>query len=86
MTSSHSEGLPAYAEANEMVLLYPQSAKFNNPASDACWDWYGATTPLFDTKEGVQITFVLEMIRQLRGTAALGTERETEKEMEGEGA
>ena len=60
-------GLPAYAEANNIVLLYPQSAKYNNPASDACWDWYGATDEAFDTKDGVQIKFVLEMMRQLRG-------------------
>ena len=59
--------LPAYAEANDIVILFPQSAAGNgNPVGGGCFDWYGATHPAFDTRDGVQINMVLAMIRGLR--------------------
>ena len=60
-----------------MVILYPQSASVGNPAGSGCWDWYGAVGPLFDTRMGTQLNFVLRMMRELR-------EEETEEEEEEE--
>jgi len=64
--------LPNYAEGNNMVVLYPQSANTNNPAGGGCWDWYGAVGPLFDTRSGVQLNWLLRMMRRLREPAAGG--------------
>lgn len=59
-----ANGLAAWAEANAIVLLFPQ-------ASDAgvdgggCWDWYGATGSNFDTHSGLQLNAVLQMAERL---------------------
>lgn len=60
--------LPAYAEGNKFVIIYPQSSKANNPETDECFDWSGYTTPLFDTRQGIQLNTVLNMITKLRVT------------------
>ena len=57
--------LPAYAEANSLVVLYPQAADKANPVGGGCWDWEGYTTLDFDTKRGVQIRAVVGMIQAL---------------------
>ena len=59
--------LPAYSEGNEMVILYPQSISgAANPVGDSCFDWFGATGAAFDTRDGVQLKFVLKMMTDLR--------------------
>jgi len=58
--------LPAYAEGNNMVIVYPQSGSVKNPAGGGCFDWYGAVGQDFDTRTGTQLNFVLRMIRELR--------------------
>ena len=59
--------LPAYAETNDVVLLYPQSsAGGDNPVGGGCFDWFGATGEAFDTRSGVQINTVLNMMTMLR--------------------
>ena len=50
-----------------MVILYPQSASVGNPAGSGCWDWYGANgDEFFDTKSGVQLNWLLDMMIDLR--------------------
>lgn len=61
--------LPAYAEANQMVILYPQSGSVRNPAGGGCFDWYGAVGKDFDTRTGTQLNAVLRMLRELRETS-----------------
>jgi len=58
--------LPAYAEANGMVILYPQAAHSPNPTGAGCFDWFGATNDAFDTRAGVQLGMVAAMITGLR--------------------
>ena len=60
--------LPAYAEANSLVLIYPQSiaGDDNNPVGGGCFDWAGATGPMFDTRVGLQLRFVIQMMTDLR--------------------
>jgi hypothetical protein len=65
-------GLNEWAEANNIVILYPQVApnalKFN-PLG--CWDWFGYNTkdPLnyleYGTKDGFEVQMVWQMIDQL---------------------
>ena len=59
--------LPAYAETNDLVLLYPQSsAGGDNPVGNGCFDWFGATGEAFDSRSSVQINTVLNMMTMLR--------------------
>jgi len=57
-------GHTAYAESNDMIILYPQTVGSPN-STDGCWDWYGGTGAEFDTKSGLQLTFVTNVIDQL---------------------
>jgi hypothetical protein len=52
--------LPDYAETNDMVIVYPQTAD-----QGGCWDWWGATGADFDTREGLQMGVVVNMIMGL---------------------
>ena len=56
-------GLLEWAETNALLVLFPQA----NTAVDAaaCWDWTGETGPEFDTREGLQLTTVANMLRDL---------------------
>lgn len=58
--------LPAYAEGNDMVIIYPQSGSVKNPAGGGCFDWYGAVGEDFDTRTGTQLNMVMRMIRELQ--------------------
>lgn len=59
-----SAGYNEWAEANDLVVLYPQSAKSNgNPY--ACWDWFGFTGPAYTTKSGVQIEAIRKLLFKL---------------------
>ena len=62
--ATHS-GLNEWAEANNVIVLYPQvvkSSEMNNP--NGCWDWYGYTGPDYITRKGPQIQSVFNMIQQ----------------------
>ena len=56
-------GLLEWAETNALLVLFPQA----NTAVDAaaCWDWTGETGTEFDTREGLQLTTVANMLRDL---------------------
>lgn len=63
-------GLDAWATANQRVVLYPQAeSSLANP--QGCWDWWGFSEsswqldPLHDTREGAQITALMEMLERL---------------------
>eukprot|EP00038_Savillea_parva_P007664 m.171727 g.171727 ORF g.171727 m.171727 type:complete len:422 (-) comp13412_c0_seq1:249-1514(-) len=58
-------GLAAYAVANNMVIVYPQSQGKGNPVGDACFDWLGHTGENFDTKQGVQLRTVMAILSDL---------------------
>lgn len=69
-------GYNAWAEANAIVVLYPQAAAVTtrlgplalpwpNPAG--CWDWWGFTGPGYDTRSGAQIQAIAAMIARLAG-------------------
>ncbi len=59
-------GYNRWAEANRIVVLYPQThATWSNP--NACWDWWGFTGTGYATKRGVQMAAVYRMLLALAG-------------------
>lgn len=62
--------LPAYAELNKLVIIYPQCSRSPNPVGEGCWDWSGAVGADFDTHTGVQLSTVINAMRGLREDTA----------------
>lgn len=62
-----NSGLNEWAEANGIVVLYPQvaSSGFTNPYG--CWDWFGYTNSDYVNKNGPQIIAIQKMIYRLLG-------------------
>jgi poly(3-hydroxybutyrate) depolymerase len=61
-------GVNEAAEANNIIVLYPQAHAmiFSNPKG--CWNWWGyADDSQFLTKKGVQIDAIWKMIQRLEG-------------------
>lgn len=59
-------GFNAWAEANNIIVLYPQAVKNyvqGNPNS--CWDWWGYTGAQFNNKQSVQMSVVHKMIEEI---------------------
>jgi poly(3-hydroxybutyrate) depolymerase len=60
-------GYNRWAEANRLVVLYPQAIKrywgTYNPRG--CWDWWGYTGAQYATKDGAQIRAVRAMLERL---------------------
>jgi hypothetical protein len=68
-TVAMNTGLNQWAEANNIIVLYPQAVRSQvvpyNPYG--CWDWWGYTTPAYASKLGPQIVTVRNMIDALTG-------------------
>jgi poly(3-hydroxybutyrate) depolymerase len=69
-------GYNAWADANRIVVLYPQTAPLRTrflgiplpwPNPRACWDWWGFTGPAYAEKHGAQIAAIMAMIDRLTG-------------------
>ncbi len=60
-------GYNEWAEANNLVIVYPQVIKnpFTNP--NACWDWWGYSGADYHTKKGTQMRHVMKLVESLRG-------------------
>lgn len=57
-------GYNEWADANNLVILYPQATtRYNNP--NGCWDWWGYTNEHYADKLGVQIKAVRAMVDRL---------------------
>ena len=60
-------GYNGWAEANDIVVLYPQAAKSLlmplNP--QGCWDWWGYTGSGYATRDGAQLVTVRRMLEAL---------------------
>ena len=65
-----SAGYNEWAESNNIIVLYPQSAKLGQVNPYACWDWFGFTGANYVTKSGVQMKVLKAMIDRVAGTAA----------------
>lgn len=58
-------GYNEWAESNNIVVLYPQSAKVAGDNPYACWDWFGFTGDNYMTQEGVQMKALKKMIERV---------------------
>jgi poly(3-hydroxybutyrate) depolymerase len=60
-------GYNDWADANRIVVLYPQavSIPFVNP--NGCWDWWGYTGDHYADRQGVQIRALRAMVDRLGG-------------------
>lgn len=57
--------LNEYAEANDIVVVYPQAAG-SVESGVGCWNWASyEDDPLFDTKHGVQLQTILKLVDHL---------------------
>lgn len=65
----NATGYNPWADANDMIMMYPQavSSMMSNP--NACWDWWGynSNPSTYDTKQGYQLNAIKEMIYALGG-------------------
>ena len=56
-------GYNNWADANKLILLYPQTA--TTAANNGCWDWFGYDDKAYYTKRGPQMAAVHAMIKRL---------------------
>ena len=58
-------GLNGYAEANNIIVIYPQTEvqMLTNP--EGCWDWWGYTGANYSLKSGAQMQAVYQMATKL---------------------
>lgn len=65
-TFAENSGLNDWAEANDIVIVYPQllkNAELNNP--NGCWDWYGYTGTNYLTQNASQMKSIYKLIQQM---------------------
>ena len=62
-------GYNAWAEANDLVVLYPQarSSTYLPLNAEGCFDWWGYTGADYATRGGMQLDAVRRMVRALGG-------------------
>ena len=65
---SHA-GYNEWAEANAIVVLYPQTIATSGKNPHACWDWWGYDSPAYATKSGPQLALVKALVDALAGSA-----------------
>jgi poly(3-hydroxybutyrate) depolymerase len=67
-------GYNAWADANHLVVLYPQTTQWLRPLTDpagftanpkGCWDWWGYSGSAYLTRDGTQMKAVRAMIARL---------------------
>ena len=62
----HNIGLNEYAEANDLVIVYPQAAG-SDDVGEGCFNWASyEDDPLFDTRLGVQLNTVVDLLNDLK--------------------
>lgn len=65
---SHA-GYNEWAEANAIVVLYPQTIATSGKNPHACWDWWGYDSPAYATKSGPQLALVKSLVDGLAGAS-----------------
>lgn len=59
-------GYNAWAEANRIVVVYPQAVKNPMTNPNGCWDWWGYTGQFYHTQQGIQLKQVYKMIKNIK--------------------
>eukprot|EP00358_Blepharisma_japonicum_P001096 CAMPEP_0202948522 /NCGR_PEP_ID=MMETSP1395-20130829/13610_1 /ASSEMBLY_ACC=CAM_ASM_000871 /TAXON_ID=5961 /ORGANISM="Blepharisma japonicum, Strain Stock R1072" /LENGTH=296 /DNA_ID=CAMNT_0049650655 /DNA_START=86 /DNA_END=976 /DNA_ORIENTATION=+ len=60
-----NNGLNGWAEANNIVVIYPQVLPQSQINSDGCWDWWGYTGPNYALKSGIQMAGIYNLTQSL---------------------
>lgn len=62
-------GYNSWAEANNIIVLYPYVKKSMSMPSNpnGCWDWWGYTDKYYGLQKGVQMQFVRSLIKAVAG-------------------
>jgi poly(3-hydroxybutyrate) depolymerase len=59
-------GFNRWADAYDVAVLYPQTrASFAPLNPQACWDWWGYSGADYDTRQGVQLRWLVDAVRAL---------------------
>jgi len=58
-------GFNGYAEANNIIMLYPQSEKEMLKNPNGCFDWFAYSGPDYAFKTGAQMSTVMNMVEYL---------------------
>ncbi|GLQ91164.1 PHB depolymerase family esterase [Dyella acidisoli] len=59
-------GFNRWADVYDVVILYPQTrASFAPLNPQACWDWWGYSGGNYDTRQGVQLRWVVNAVKTL---------------------
>lgn len=64
-TFVRNAGYNAWADSNNIVVLYPQAVSMPYKNPNGCWDWWGYTGENYSTNQGVQLSAVRAMVGQL---------------------
>ena len=65
-TFVENAGYNTWAEANNIVVLYPQTKSSYMPLNPkACWDWWGYTGADYQTRNGAQLKHINNMVLKL---------------------
>jgi len=62
-------GIDAWADRNDIVVLYPYAVKSQtNPLNpNGCWHWWGYDDPSYALQSGTQISIVYKMVQRIMG-------------------
>lgn len=58
-------GINRWADANDIVVLYPQAASIPDTNPYGCWDWWGYSGEDYASKLGVQMLTVNNLMNAL---------------------
>jgi len=58
-------GYNSWAEANDIIVVYPQVQKTDGLNPEGCWDWWGYAGADFATKFGLQMATVNNIVQAL---------------------
>ena len=59
-------GFNRWADVYHVAILYPQTrASFAPLNPQACWDWWGYSGANYDTRQGVQLRWVVNAVKAL---------------------
>lgn len=62
-------GYEAWADSNQLVILYPQAVSVPAMNPNGCWDWWGYTDAHYADKQGRQIGALRAMVDRLTAGA-----------------
>jgi hypothetical protein len=63
-------GIDAWADANDVVVLYPYAVQAPGPFPynpNGCWDWWGYDDANYSLKSGTQMSIVYRMVQRVTG-------------------